>query len=179
MASPRVVSLLFVVALVSYSATAAVAQICQQIPDAICGRQIVDNIFHNIGNLTETCCDALLRLGEECHNTLVERRIAAGGYEKDVVNVIERSFGAWKGCSSLDSCRKLTDATCGSQIVQNVFHNKGNVTEDCCGVLLKKGKRCHTVLVGERIIAGGFEKNATKVIRASAALWDKCSIPGA
>ncbi|KAI4376291.1 hypothetical protein MLD38_014073 [Melastoma candidum] len=176
MASVHMIPAFVVLTLVSCSTGVALAQVCQRMTDVTCGREVVASVFDNRGNVTEKCCGVLLQLGEECHNTLVERRIAAGGYEdKQVVDIIRRSFGVWSTCSSIDSCKRITDPTCGREIVQKVFHGQGDVSGSCCGVLLQKGKRCHTVLVGERILAGGYETNATQVIRASVALWNNCS----
>src|SRR5262249_27085473 len=135
----------------------------------------------NTGLVIEPCCEALVGRGRECHNALVNARIISGGHENNATQILKKSLQVWSACSSTVKrdfplkCQKMKNGACGKEIVMSVFHNIGKVTNTCCSALMDHGKGCHETLVNAHIISGGYEKNATDVIKRSMGTWDGCT----
>ncbi|KAI4381744.1 hypothetical protein MLD38_007790 [Melastoma candidum] len=160
--------------------------LCPKMADPACGRQIVARVFHGEGGeLSHACCARLIQFGKKCHDERVELRITSGGYEANATAVLRNSAEVWNGCVSAvltpaaspsESCGRMRNVQCGKEIVRRVFHLEGRVTPGCCVELLKLGRECHDELVEARILRGGYEGNATAVLRESAKVWTQCAL---
>ncbi|KAF8027515.1 hypothetical protein BT93_E0421 [Corymbia citriodora subsp. variegata] len=64
---------------------------------------------------------------------------------------------------------------CGIQTFQNIFHHSPDITDACCGVLVKKfGRPCHSLFIEIVLSTGKFASHEAEIIRKSTAAWKRC-----
>ncbi|KAI6669146.1 hypothetical protein NL676_004031 [Syzygium grande] len=76
--------------------------------------------------------------------------------------------------SSIEPCLKNMTEECGIEIFQNIFHKGPEVTDACCGVLLKFGHPCHSELIEIVLSTGKFAPRESEILKKSTATWKRC-----
>ncbi|KAI3426698.1 Tr-type G domain-containing protein [Psidium guajava] len=76
--------------------------------------------------------------------------------------------------SSFEQCIKSMTEECGIEIFQNIFHKGPEITDSCCGVLLKFGHPCHSELILTALSTGRFVSREAKILQKSTAAWKRC-----
>ncbi|KAI3426700.1 Tr-type G domain-containing protein [Psidium guajava] len=76
--------------------------------------------------------------------------------------------------SSLELCIKNMTEECGIEIFQNIVHKGPEITDSCCGVLLKFGHPCHSELILAVLSTGKFASREVEILQKSTAAWKRC-----
>lgn len=155
---------------------------CPLILDHECGLRIRSSIFHGVGEVTsDKCCEAMIRRGKECHDSLVQGRIARGGFEHNKTEVLQNSDEVWNKCASVaqnltavKTCKSNVSFECGRQIGLNVIFNEGSITNKCCTQLLKVGRPCHELLALATVAVPEHQAHGNDILKRSASAWIKC-----
>ncbi|XP_030473020.1 protein DOWN-REGULATED IN DIF1 11-like [Syzygium oleosum] len=76
--------------------------------------------------------------------------------------------------SSIEPCLKNMTEECGIEVFQNIFHKGPEITDSCCGVLLKFGHPCHSELIEIVLSTGKFATREAEILQKSTAAWKRC-----
>jgi hypothetical protein len=120
-----------------------------------CGKQVYNKMFtSNNTIITEDCCYKLFQTGYYCHTKmtlsvlLTDQRFK----NKEWIHFLSQADKIYHTCdlvsrpentTNLATCVEQIGSDCGEEVFNGIVNGK-NVTEQCCGKLVKMGLNCHT-----------------------------------
>ncbi|KAL3739100.1 hypothetical protein ACJRO7_020492 [Eucalyptus globulus] len=157
---------------------------CVRHLDERCGKEILLRVFFNDANPSVDCCMEITEMGKACHEKIVSLTLSSSPlYQKNSKAILGRSQSTWNHCLSTvrsssphnTSCPPVSNLTCAKQIVSRIFRSQGELSNDCCGVLVDIGKDCHDKLVGAHIASAKLRSNKTAILSGSTSVWNWCT----
>ncbi|KAJ8434731.1 hypothetical protein Cgig2_012652 [Carnegiea gigantea] len=147
-----------------------------------CGPKIYEFVFDNSGVLSKKCCERLLNVGRECHDSDTNSILTEGEFSKEErEEILARHSEVWILCKRsshnggtqpvpaptvqpLTGCAGKVTSACGPKVYAFVFDKSGVLSEKCCELLLNAGRQCHDGETNSILSEGEFSVEEKKEI---------------
>ncbi|KAJ8430966.1 hypothetical protein Cgig2_003550 [Carnegiea gigantea] len=108
-----------------------------------CGPKIYEFVFDNSGVLSEKCCERLLNVGRECHDSDTNSILSEGEFSNEEREEILARHIPAPTIQPLTGCAGKVINACGPKVYAFVFDKSGVLSEKYCELLLNAGRECH------------------------------------
>ncbi|KAL3742345.1 hypothetical protein ACJRO7_017768 [Eucalyptus globulus] len=75
---------------------------------------------------------------------------------------------------SLKGCDKQMTQPCGRELFHNIFQDGPDVSNSCCGILVKMGGPCHSEFVDVVLSKKQFHARTAEYLKRSINTWKRC-----
>ncbi|KAL3719009.1 hypothetical protein ACJRO7_004019 [Eucalyptus globulus] len=72
-----------------------------------CGIQTFQYIFHRGPEITDACCDVLVKFGHPCHSEFIEVVLSTDKFASHEAEILRKSTAAWKRCRAIVEKRAI------------------------------------------------------------------------
>ena len=159
---------------------------CAKHMGTYCEKQAYDTLFHkNNSIIPMDCCYKLVQTGYICHVKMTVHVLLNNAKFKNAnwTKVLLKGDKMYLKCNQatksedpkyLRKCAKKIGDYCVEEVYMNLIRER-SISKQCCGQLVKMGKKCHTSMVKALIRAPELrDSNATQVLNKGQKLFDQC-----
>ncbi|KAJ8430967.1 hypothetical protein Cgig2_003551 [Carnegiea gigantea] len=162
-----------------------------------CGPKIYEFVFDNSGILSEKCCEWLLNVRRECHDSDTNSILTEGEFPREErEEILARHSEFWNLCKRsghirgtqpvpaptvqpLTGCAVKVTSACGPKVYAFVFDKSGALSKKCCGQLLNAGGQCHDGDTNSILSEGEFSAEEKKeIMERHNQVWNLCKKNG-